>query len=61
MKDKDSYSKYEKTKIISARALQLAQGSPAMVDVPKDVTDPIRIAKMEWEKNLIPIGVKREK
>lgn len=60
MKDKDLYSKYEKTKIISARALQIAQGGPVLVDVPKGVTDPVQIAKLEWEKSLIPIDVKRE-
>jgi len=58
MKDKDLYTRYEKTRIISSRALQIAQGSPVLVKIPKSVVDPIEIAKIEWENNLIPIDVK---
>lgn len=61
MKDKKTYTKYEKTKIIAARALQIAQGSPVLVDAPKKVTDPIEIARLEWEKSAIPIDVKKRK
>ena len=53
-------TRYEKTRIISARALQISQGSPAMVKVPKDVREPIDIARMEWEQGLIPIDIKRQ-
>ena len=52
-------TRYEKTRIISARSLQLSQGSPAMIKVPKGVTKPIDIATLEWEKGLIPIDIKR--
>ena len=52
-------SRYAKTRIISARALQIAQGSPVLVKVPKGKT-PMEIAMMEWEKGLIPIDVKRK-
>jgi len=54
-----TYSKFEKTRIISARALQIAQGSPILVDVKKGVFDPIEIAKLEWEAGIIPIDIKR--
>ena len=53
------YTRYEKTRIISARALQIAQGSPVLVKVSKG-DSPIEIAKNEWEKGLIPIDIKRE-
>ncbi|MFQ5647906.1 MAG: DNA-directed RNA polymerase subunit K [Candidatus Aenigmatarchaeota archaeon] len=56
----ESYTRYEKTRIISARALQIAQGSPVLVKVPKGVTNPIEIAKLEWEAGLIPIDIKKE-
>lgn len=59
MKDPSSYTRYEKTRIISARALQISQGSPILVDVPKGVTKPLEVAKLEWEAGLIPIDVKR--
>ena len=58
MKGKETYSRYEKTRIISARALQIAQGSPVLIDVPKSVTEPFEIAKLEWEANAIPIDIK---
>ncbi len=58
MRDKNSYTRYEKTRILSARALQIAQGSPVLVKVPKRVTDPLEIAKLEWEAEVIPIDIK---
>ncbi len=54
------YTKYEKVRIISARALQLEHGAPPLIKVPKGVTDPMEIAKLEWEKGVIPIDVKEE-
>jgi DNA-directed RNA polymerase subunit K len=58
MKGPESYTRYEKTRIISARALQIAQGSPVMIKLPKDVIQPIEIAKMEWDAGVIPIDIK---
>ncbi len=58
MNDPNSYTRYEKTRIISARALQISQGSPVLVDVPKGVTKPLEIAKMEWTAGVIPIDIK---
>jgi len=51
-------TRYEKTRIISARALQISQGSPSMITIPKNVTEPIDIASLEWEDGLIPIDIK---
>jgi DNA-directed RNA polymerase subunit K len=53
-------TRFEKTRIISARALQISQGAPVMVKVPKGVTEPIDIAKLEWEAGVIPIEIKKE-
>jgi DNA-directed RNA polymerase subunit K len=58
MKEKESYSRYEKTRILSARALQIAQGSPVMVDAPKSVTSPLEIARLEWDAGVITIDIK---
>lgn len=57
--EKRKYTRYEKTRIISARALQISQGAQAMVKVPKEMS-PVEIAKLEWEKGLIPIDIKRK-
>jgi len=53
-------TRFEKTRIISARALQIAQGSPVLIDVPKGVIEPIEIAKLEWKAGVIPIDIKEE-
>ena len=59
MKDPKSYTRYEKTRIISARALQISQGSPVLVKLTKPLT-PVEIAKMEWDAGIIPIDIKKE-
>jgi len=51
-------SRYEKTRILSARALQISQGSPVLVKLPKGMAKPLDIARLEWEANLIPIDIK---
>ena len=52
-------SKYEEVRVISARALQISQGAPPLVKVPKDLVDPIEIAKLEWKEGVIPIEAKK--
>ena len=59
MKDKSGYTRYAKTRIVSSRALQIAQGSPVLISVPKSVIDPTEIAKLEWEAGVIPIDIKQ--
>jgi DNA-directed RNA polymerase subunit K len=61
MRDKNVYTRYEKTRIIASRVLQIAQGSPVLVKIPKNIVDPIEIAKIEWEQNMIPIDIKMDK
>jgi DNA-directed RNA polymerase subunit K len=53
------YTRYEKARIISARALQIAQGAPVLIKLPRDMTDPQEIAKIEWDSGVIPIDIKR--
>ncbi|MCD6381416.1 MAG: DNA-directed RNA polymerase subunit K [Candidatus Aenigmarchaeota archaeon] len=52
-------TRFERTRIISARALQLAAGASPLIKT--DLTDPEEIAKLEFENGLLPIEVKREK
>lgn len=54
------YTRFEKARIIGARALQISLGAPVIIDTPKDMIDPIRIAMLEFEKGLIPITVNRD-
>lgn len=52
-------TKYEKARIIGARALQISMGAPVLIDLPEGLTDPIKIALYELEKDAIPITVVR--
>jgi len=56
------YTRFEKARIIGARALQLSLGAPStLAKIPKDVVDPLEIAMLEFKENAIPITVKRER
>ncbi len=54
-------TRYEKTRIVSARALQISQGSPVLIKVPRGVTKSLEIAELEWKARLIPIEIKQKK
>lgn len=55
------YTRFEKARIIGARALQLTMGAPILIDVPKNMIDPIKISTMEFEESIVPITVRRAK
>jgi DNA-directed RNA polymerase subunit K len=53
-----SYTRYERARIIGARALQISMGAPLLVQTTK--IDPLEIAIEEFQQNIIPITVKRK-
>ncbi|MFH0889872.1 MAG: DNA-directed RNA polymerase subunit K [Candidatus Aenigmatarchaeota archaeon] len=54
------YTRFERVRIIGARALQISLGAPVLIkDI--DEIDPVKIAIKEMEQNLIPITVIRPK
>ncbi|HID60955.1 MAG TPA: DNA-directed RNA polymerase subunit K [Hadesarchaea archaeon] len=53
------YTRYEKARVIGARALQISMGAPVLVKVPENITNPIDIALFEFEKDAIPVTVIR--
>ena len=54
-----AYTRFEKARIIGARALQLSMGAPStLTKIPKNLIDPVKIAMQEYEDNAIPITVK---
>lgn len=62
--DAGGFSKYETARMIGARALQISMGAPFLVklsedDIKKLRYNPVEIAKLEFEKGVIPITVKR--
>ena len=52
----EKLTRYEKARIISARALQISMGAPVLLK--SDELEPINLAKLEFEKDVIPIVVK---
>jgi DNA-directed RNA polymerase subunit K len=54
-----SYTRFEKARIIGARALQISMGAPILVEPPEELIDPIDIATLEFQRKIIPITVKR--
>ena len=56
------HSRFEKARVIGARALQISLGAPVQIKVPKEIIDPVIIAQMEYDDGVIPIDiVNREK
>jgi DNA-directed RNA polymerase subunit K len=56
----DGYTRFERARIVGARALQIALGAPILLDVPDENIDPVRIAHAEFNEGVIPITVVRE-
>lgn len=52
------HNRYEKARIIGARALQVTYGAPVLVDTGQ--TEPILIAAEEYDAGVLPFTVKRE-
>jgi DNA-directed RNA polymerase subunit K len=55
----EEYTKFEKARIIGARALQLAYGAPPLMKVPTGMINPIDLAELEFNKEVIPITILR--
>ena len=55
-------TRFEKARIIGARALQISCGAPTFVDDEKvaGMLDPIDIAEVEYDEGVIPISVIRK-
>ena len=53
------YTRFEKARIIGARALQLSMGAPPLIEVAAEVRNPVRVAMAEYDADAIPLTVKR--
>lgn len=51
------YSRYEKARILGARALQVSYGAPVLIET--DETQPILIAAEEFDAGVLPFTVNR--
>jgi len=60
----ETFTKYEKARILGARALQIAMNAPLLIKISKEDLekikyDAIKIAEIELNSNVLPISVKR--
>ncbi len=55
----DQYTRFERARILGARALQVSLGAPMLIDLPPAMVDPVEIAEREFAANRIPITVRR--
>ena len=53
----EKYTRYERARIVGARALQIFMGAPVLIDTAS--MDPLEIALEEMKLGVIPITVKR--
>ncbi|MBI2106496.1 DNA-directed RNA polymerase subunit K [Candidatus Woesearchaeota archaeon] len=58
------FTKYEKARIIGARALQIFMEAPILVKLEKEDFkrlgySPVEIAKLEYDSGVLPITIKR--
>jgi DNA-directed RNA polymerase subunit K/omega len=62
--EEHKHTKYETARMIGSRALQISMGAPFLVSLSEKELErigynPIAIAKLELEKDVLPITVKR--
>ncbi|MFX1256983.1 MAG: DNA-directed RNA polymerase subunit K [Promethearchaeota archaeon] len=53
-------TRYEKARIVGARALQISFGAPILTEKPKNIIDPIKIAQLELKARILPLTIRRE-
>jgi DNA-directed RNA polymerase I, II, and III subunit RPABC2 len=55
-------SKYERARLLGARAIQISNNAPITVDIgtgPNTIINPVKIAEMELEQRTMPLKVRR--
>ena len=52
-------TRFERARLIGARALQVTLGAPILAEIPDSMSDPIDIALAELEGNVLPMTLRR--
>ena len=52
-------TRFEKARIVGARALQISMGAPILLEVNEAISNPIDIALEELEVGILPITIRR--
>jgi len=55
----EELTRFERARILGARALQVSLGAPILIEVPVELIDPVEIAEREFAAGVIPITVRR--
>lgn len=55
----EKFMRFERARIVGARALQIAMGAPVILDIERGFLDPVSIAEREYKEGLVPITVMR--
>ena len=55
----DAFTRFERARILGARALQISLGAPILTDIPPGLIDPVQISELEFAAGVIPITVRR--
>ena len=52
-------TRYERSRIIRARSLQISYGASPFMETPSHLTDPMKIAEYELNNRFLPITIRR--
>lgn len=52
-------TRFERARIVGARALQISMGAPVLIEIPDESTSPVDLAIRELEAGVLPIAVRR--
>jgi DNA-directed RNA polymerase I, II, and III subunit RPABC2 len=52
-------TRFEKARVVGARALQISMGAPILVEVSEGFTSPIEIALKELGASILPMTIRR--
>ena len=52
-------TRFERARIVGARALQISMGAPVLLDVPDMIRSPIDLSELELKEGALPISIRR--
>jgi DNA-directed RNA polymerase subunit K/omega len=55
----DHLTKYERSRIIGARALQISMGAPILIEELEKLGNPVEVAERELEHGVLPLTIRR--
>ena len=56
----EEYNKFERARILAARALQISMDAPILIKRPDNEYNVVNISRMELDAGVLPITIKRD-